>query len=137
MPAITFPSEEWLSELHRKLNADSHYASVAKRWEGDLYFDIQPDGGLASAVGMYMDLWHGMCRGVAYGSPLDPVYHPRFVLASSYRKFASVLMGEMDPMTAMMTSKLKVHGDLAYMMRHVPTVLDFVRCAREITTAVL
>jgi putative sterol carrier protein len=42
----------------------------------------------------------------------------------------------MNPMTAMMTSKLKVDGDLGYMMRHVPTVLDFVRCAREITSDV-
>jgi hypothetical protein len=37
----------------------------------------------------------------------------------------------------MMTNKLKVQGSLGYMMRNVPTVLDFVRCAREVTTEIL
>jgi hypothetical protein len=37
-------------------------------------------------------------------------------------------------MTAMMTNKLRVRGNMGYMMRNVPTVLDFVRCAGENTT---
>ena len=49
----------------------------------------------------------------------------------------AILLGTLDPMTAMLTSKLKVTGSMAYMMRNVPTVLDFVRCAREITTQIL
>jgi hypothetical protein len=36
-------------------------------------------------------------------------------------------------MQAMITRKLRVQGSMAYMMRNVPVVLDFVRCAREIT----
>jgi putative sterol carrier protein len=131
-----FPSAEWLDALHLKLNTDGHYGVIARDWEGDLYFEIQPDAPVSRTVTMYLDLWHGKCRGVAYDAPLDPLRRPRFVLRSSYRNFTAVLLGEMNPMTAMMTSKLKVDGDLGYMMRHVPTVLDFVRCAREITTDV-
>jgi putative sterol carrier protein len=33
----------------------------------------------------------------------------------------------------MLTRKLKVKGNMAVMMRNVPVVLDFVRCAREVT----
>jgi putative sterol carrier protein len=40
-------------------------------------------------------------------------------------------------MTAMMTMKLKVQGSMGYMMRNVPTVLDFVRVATEATTTIL
>jgi len=36
-----------------------------------------------------------------------------------------------------MTRKLVVQGNMAVMMRSVPTVLDFVRCTREITTEIL
>jgi putative sterol carrier protein len=122
--------------LQQKLNADDHYASVAKNWEGDLFFDIQSDSRLAQSVGMYLELWHGACKRVAYGPLPDSKRPPRFVLASPYTNFAAVLLGEINPMTAMMTSRLRVIGDLGYMMRHVPTVLDFVRCAREITTDV-
>ena len=51
--------------------------------------------------------------------------------------FTAVLLGKVDAVTAMVTNKLKVSGSMAYMMRNVPTVLDFVRCAREITTEIL
>jgi hypothetical protein len=30
-----------------------------------------------------------------------------------------------------------VKGNMGYMMRNVPTVLDFVRCAQEVTTEIL
>lgn len=135
--SFKFPSAAWLSALQQKLNSDVQYAKVARRWEGDLFFDIQPDVKLREPVGMYLDLWHGTCRGVLYGPARPPGRAPRFVLTSLYGNFAAVLLGEMNPMTAMLTSKLRVTGDLGYMMRHVPTVLDFVRCAHEITTDVL
>jgi hypothetical protein len=36
-------------------------------------------------------------------------------------------------MQAMITRKLQVKGSMPYMMRNVPTVLEFVRCARDVT----
>ena len=137
MTGARFPSSAWLEALHLKLNTDAHYGVVAHNWEGDLYFDVRPDERLNHAVSMYLDLCHGKCRRVAFDTSVDLLHPPRFVLTSSYTNFTAVLLGAMNPMTAMMTSKLKVDGDLGYMMRHVPTVLDFVRCAREITTDVL
>jgi putative sterol carrier protein len=132
-----FPSLHWLEALKEKLNIDNHYNVVARKWEGDLYFDIRPEGNLKESVGMYLDLWHGSCRGVAYGLRPESSRPPKFVLTAKYGNFTSVLLGKLDPMTAMMTNRLKVDGNLGYMMRHVPTVLDFVRCAREITTSIL
>ena len=60
-----------------------------------------------------------------------------FVLRANYDNIVKVVTGQLDPMTAMMTSKLKVKGSMGYMMRNVPTVLDFVRVAREVTTQIL
>ncbi len=134
---VTFPSAEWLNSLQEKLNADSRYHEVAKKWEGDLLFDIQPAGNLRDPVTMYLDLWHGTCRAVEYTPDRAKYAKPTFILGSSYDNFTSILLGKLDPMTAMMTSRLKIVGSLSYMMRNVPTVLDFVRCAREITTAIL
>ena len=136
MSAI-FPSAEWLEALCSKLNSDDHYGEIARHWEGDLIFDIEPEGHLQEPIRMYLDLWHGKCRRVQY---LAAAAHPeetRFVLRSPYNNFAAILIGKLDPMTAMLTSRLKVTGSLGYMMRNVPTVLDFVRCAREITNDVL
>jgi putative sterol carrier protein len=135
MPAI-FPSNEWLDEFKNKLNSDAHYAQVAKNWEGDMYFVIEPEGNLKTQTIMYIDAWHGACRSTEMVS--DSAKHsPAFTLKAGYTNFAKILKGELDPMQAMMTRKLEVKGNMAFMMRNVPTVLDFVRCAREVTTEIL
>jgi putative sterol carrier protein len=135
MPAV-FPSPEWLSALEDKLNRDEQYAKVAHKWEGDLYFVIQPEGNLAAQVVYYIDLWHGKCRGTEVVT--DPAAHaPAFTLRAGYHNFSAILQGRLDPMQAMLTRKLDVKGSMTYMMRNVPTVLDFVRCAREVTSLVL
>lgn len=131
-----FPSMEWLQELETKLNSDQKYAQVAKNWEGDLLFFIEPEGGLKEQLTFYLDLWHGTCRAIDYNPDPAKYAKPVFTLRATYNNITSILTGKLDPMTAMMTNKLKVQGSLGYMMRNVPTVLDFVRCAREVTTEI-
>lgn len=136
MSAI-FPSSEWLKGLEGKLNSDEKYAHVAKNWEGDLFFFIEPEGSLKEQLTFYLDLWHGTCRSIDYNPDPEKYPKPVFILRANYNNIAAILTGKLDPMTAMMTNKLKVQGSLGYMMRNVPTVLDFVRCAREVTTKIL
>lgn len=136
MSAI-FPSAEWLQGLESKLNSDEKYSQIAKNWEGDLFFFIEPEGSLKDQLTFYLDLWHGTCRSVDYNPKPDTYPKPAFVLRATYDNITSILTGKLDPMTAMLTNKLKVQGSLGYMMRNVPTVLDFVRCAREVTKDIL
>jgi putative sterol carrier protein len=132
-----FPSSEWLSGLEKKLNSDEKYAQVAKKWEGDLIIIIEPEGNLDEQLTFYLDLWHGTCRSIDYNPEPEKYPKPVFTLTAKYNNITAILGGKLDPMTAMMTNKLKVQGSLGYMMRNVPTVLDFVRCAREVTTEIL
>jgi putative sterol carrier protein len=135
--AAVFPSEEWLKGLETRLNSDVRYQEIAKNWEGDLLFFIEPDGNLKERLTFYLDLWHGTCRKVDYNPSAGSYPNPTFILTSSYKDITSILTGKLNPMTAMMTSKLKVKGSMGYMMRNVPTVLDFVRVAQEVTTDIL
>jgi len=135
MPVV-FPNKDWLQEFEKKLNSDERYAQIAKNWEGDMYFVIEPDGNLDAQVVMYLDLWHGQCRATEIVENINS-YNPAFTLKAGYGNFAKVLLGQMDPMQAMLTRKLDVKGNMAQMMRNVPTILDFVRCAREITQNIL
>jgi putative sterol carrier protein len=132
-----FPSEEWLKELEAQINSDERYGELAKNWEGDLFFYIEPEGNLKEQIRFYIDLWHGRCRKVDYNPSPESYPSPAFIMTSSYNNITAVLSGKMNPMTAMMTSKLKVKGSMAYMMRNVPTVLDFVRVAQEVTTEIM
>ena len=135
MPAI-FPSAQWLTELEEKINSDSRYREIAKNWEGDLLFLIEPEGSLQERLTFYLDLWHGTCRRVEYQPKPEAHPNPTFSLTASYNNITSILTGKLNPMTDMMTSKLKVKGSMGYMMRNVPTVLDFVRVAQEVTTEI-
>ena len=54
-----------------------------------------------------------------------PSVLPKFVLTATYDNISRIMKGELDPMQAMMTRKLQVHGSMAYMMRNVPIVLGF------------
>ena len=136
MPAV-FPSEEWLMGLDAKLNSDERYRDIARNWEGDLFFIIEPAGNLKEGLTLYLDLWHGFCRKVEFKPELESHPNPAFRLTATYTNITAILAGKLNPMTAMMTSKLNVKGSMGYMMRNVPTVLDFVRVAREVTTEIL
>ena len=136
MTAI-FPSAEWLKGLKAKLNSDEKYADIAKNWEGDLFFRIEPEGNLKEELTFYLDLWHGKCRKAEYKPDASAYPKPAFTLSATYNNITAVLQGKMNPMTAMMTMKLKVQGSMGYMMRNVPTVLDFVRVASEATEEIL
>lgn len=136
MPA-TFPSEEWLKGLEARLNSDERYGEIARNWEGDLFFFIEPGGNLKEQLTFYLDLWHGKCRKVEFKASPESYPHPVFILTASYNNITAILTGKLNPMTAMMTSKLKVKGSMGYMMRNVPTVLDFVRVAQEVTGEIM
>lgn len=127
-----FPEPEWIQTLMEKLNNDPQYARIARNWEGDLVFAIDPAGNLREGVTFYLDLWHGKCRD-AYVIQEDGQLKPALTLRSAYDVYSRILRGDLDPMQALLTRKISVKGSMALLMRSVPTVLDFVRCAREIT----
>ena len=131
-----FPSPEWLQALQEKLNSDEKYAQTASKWEGEIVFYIEPSGPIKEAMIFFTDLWHGKCRDafmIENEEQLEEL-SPAYILTSPYQSFVRVLKGQLDPMQAMITRKLKVKGSMGYMMRNVPTVLEFVRCAKEIET---
>ncbi|MBN2388081.1 MAG: SCP2 sterol-binding domain-containing protein [Anaerolineales bacterium] len=134
--AVRFPGPAWLESLQEKLNADEKYSQTARNWEGDMAVVIEPSGPLVETLVYYFDLWHGRCRSVAVLDDSSTV-KAAFVLKAPYDHLVKILKGELDPMTAMMTRKLQVQGNLGVMMRNVPTVLEFVRCAKENTGEIL
>ncbi len=127
-----FPTDAWLQALHDKLNTDEKYAQVARNWEGDMIFVIEPGAARAGTTCFYLDLWHGKCRGVRLLSPDEDV-NATFTLKAPYDNYVRLLKREIDPMQALLTRKIGVQGNMATLMRSVPTVLDFVRCCREVT----
>jgi putative sterol carrier protein len=112
---------------------------VARNWEGDLLFVIKPesaDSARPDPSHVYLDLWHGTCRSGKYLAPGEAgLPKPAFTLTATLGQFQRILGGELDPMQAMMTRRLQVAGNMAYILRNVPVVLDFVRCCRQVVAS--
>ena len=134
--AYRFPSEEYIKAVMYVLNHDEQYAQIARNWEGDILFVIEPDEGIENTdlpMTLYFDLWHGKCREVRIIDPeTEDVPDAAFTLIAPQANYLRVLRGELDPMQAMITRRLKVEGSMAYMLRNVPTVLNFVRCCSSV-----
>jgi putative sterol carrier protein len=132
--AYPFPSKSWLEALCAVLNSDERYAKVAKKWEGDMIVLIEADSSEASEVlpvGLYLDLWHGTCRSsMIYHPERDELPEAAFSLTAPLSNIMKIFSGELDPVQAMLTRRLNVKGNMGYMLRNIPVVLDFVRCCR-------
>lgn len=131
-----FPTPDWLQAVMEKLNTDEKYAQVARNWEGDMVFQIEPGGVTNSSLIYYLDLWHGKCRD-AFAVDDTQEVKSAFTLKAPYENYVRLLKGEWEPMQALMTRKLSVQGNMIVLMKNVPTVLDFVRCCREVTDSFL
>jgi putative sterol carrier protein len=59
----------------------------------------------------------------------------KFTLRAPRSSLLPVFGGDLDPMQAMHTRKLRVDGDKIEMMRNVPVVVDFVRGAKSVGSA--
>jgi putative sterol carrier protein len=101
-----------------------------------MIFEISPGGSLKEPISFYLDLWHGKCRD-AYIVDGSRSVKAVFTLLGPYENYVRLLKGELDPMQALLTRKIGVQGNMAVLMRSVPTVLDFVRCCKEITDSYL
>jgi len=134
--ADVYISQLWMDTLCIKLNSDPRYAQIARNWEGDMAIIVEPAGDLKESLFIYLDLWHGACRNAKLVPGLEGM-NAAFTLTATYDDITKILTGKLDPMQAMMIRKLRVQGSMAYMMRNVPTVLDFVRVAREVTNQIL
>jgi len=115
-----------------KLNTDDHYAKVARNWEGDILVIIEPSGPLHQGHKWYLDLWHGKCRD-AYPLEDPNTVAPTVTLLGPYDTYLRIFNGELDTLQALWSRKIEVQGNMALLMRSVPTVLEFMRCCREIT----
>lgn len=131
--ALTFPSDEWIKALQVKINASPDYAEAAKTWEGDFYFYVEPDGGLKDTVVLYLDLWHGQCRDARLVND-ETAKKPAYTIRASLSSWEKVVLGQLEPIQAIMTRKLRLEGDLVQVMRSVKAASELIRCCTQVET---
>lgn len=131
--ALLFPSKEWLEALVEELNSNQVYRDVAKNWEGDFYFIIEPEGSLKEKVIAYMDLWHGECRSAKIVTD-ENEKSPEFRMRAPLSKWRRVLEKQINPIQGMLTGQLKVQGNMMKIVKTPRAALELVNCCSRIPT---
>jgi putative sterol carrier protein len=130
-----FPSEQWLAEFVERVNNSPSYKEAAADWEGDVcfVFEAEPDKGVPESIYGWLDLWHGQCRDARLVSQ-EEGEKAAFVIVAPYSRWKEVLKRELDPIKGMMQGKLKLKGDLPYVVRHVKASNELVNLAGTVPT---
>ncbi len=133
MAKVLFPSEEWVQELKTQLNTSPSYADAAKAWEGDFYFQVDPDKNspIQQPVYLYMDLWHGECRSASVVND-KAEKNPAYVMSGGYSKWKKVVTAKLDPMQALVTGQLKLKGNMVMVMKNVKAAQEIVKACTRI-----
>lgn len=133
MEKFKFPSEEWIKAYKEELNKNEAYAEAAKDWEGDFLFIVTPDEGLDKEMVFYVDLWHGKCRD-AYLVPSREAKTAEFVYEGPYSNWKKLIMGQLDPIQALLMRKFKLKGNMAKIMRYTKAASELVKTASKVPT---
>ena len=131
--AYIFPSRKWADVFMDLLNEDEEFAKAGANWEGDINFVIQNLPGKDSSDIIYLDLWHGTCRGVDYMDEKD-ARPAAFRIVAPLANWKRVINKQIGPIPAMVSGQLKVYGNLAYILRHVLSSQRMVECAVKMNT---
>lgn len=118
------PTEKMLQKLGLSVDQDLdlsklNFEELAKRMA-----EIKLEEIKGASTYVWFDFWHGEMR---QAMPVVPgeIKNPRFILSGPYSAFKEIVMGKVDPTTQIMRGKLKLKGDLGYMMRNTATVNRF------------
>jgi len=126
--AIKFPSDEWIKELSKKLNASESYAQVAASWEGDNIFIILPDADYADTAYLYINLQHGKAFDARQLKSLDE-QKALFTTSAPFNTWRRVLEGRLDPIQGIFSGKLKLVGSMAQVQRSPKATYELAKIA--------
>jgi len=135
MAAYGAMTQEWLAAWKQKISDSQDYKEIAKNWEGSvaIIVNADPERGIAEPIYLYTDYWHGEVRDFLICDEAK-ARSANFVMSGDYLRWKQVAKKELDPTKALMQGKLKLKGNLAYIVRHIKTVNKVIDLLCEVET---
>jgi putative sterol carrier protein len=126
MPISIF-SDSWAAACARVLNQSQAYREAAIAWEATVLLVMTPDKE-GEERGVFFDLWRGECRTARAGGGADESL-AQYVLTGSQSTWRQVLSGDVAPLLAVMTGRLRlIKGSLV-------ELLPYSHAAKELLAA--
>jgi putative sterol carrier protein len=134
MPYDAF-TQEWMDAWKQKITDSDEYKEIAKSWEGSVSIIVNPDPArnLPETIYLFTDYWHGEARDFLVCDK-QKAESANFIMTGDYLRWKQIGRKELDPTKALMQGKLKLKGNLAYVVRHVRTVNKVVDLFTQLDT---
>jgi putative sterol carrier protein len=135
MPLLPF-TQPWADAFRDAINGDAGYRAAGAGWAWPLALVLEPvaEYGYPAGGAVQLELSRGQCDGARAVEPAA-VTAP-YALRGDYAAWKSIVRGELDPVTAVMTRRLTLaSGSLTTLMMHTRSAKALVECARHVDTA--
>jgi len=86
--------------------------------------EVKPEEVKGATLNIWMDFWHGELRKIEVVVPGEHE-DARFKLIGPYSVYKEMVRGKTDAISLVMRGKLKLEGDLSYMMRNMAAIRRF------------
>ena len=97
------------------------------------YMEAEPGRGVTDDLVAWLHLWHGECRG-ARMITAEEADAAAYGIRAPYSRWREVVLGDLEPVKAMVQGKLKLRGDLATIVRHVRAAKELVHLTTLVPT---
>jgi putative sterol carrier protein len=129
-----FPSEEWVMEYVARLNANPNYEDAGRKWEGAMTFVIRKDVAYDKDAYLYLDLYHGKCRGAKFSFIPEELPRSEYKYIGPYTNWKRLINKEIDPIQGILTGKFKLEGSMMTIMRFTRAAKEMVATAASVPT---
>lgn len=122
-------SDEWCNAWEEKVRESKDFAVFNKGWEGDIgcvmYKD--PDANVPEDQYLYLDFEDGKVNSIRM-TDKETAKKCKFIISGDYIRWKQVAKMELDAVKAMMQGKLKLKGNLPYVVKYLKGVQESIRC---------
>jgi putative sterol carrier protein len=118
------PTERFVQKLGITLDQDIDLLKLNYEEMARKVAEIRLDEIRGASIYIWLDFWHGELRNAKPVAPGE-IPSPRFTLTGPYAAFKEIVTGKVDTTTQIVRGKLKLRGDLGYMMRNAAAVTRF------------
>ena len=134
---LRFGTPEWARTLAEELNASGEDKNAAAGWgvgwNGGVLLEFAADANLPAPLALLIRLQAGKCGGAEFVAPAAAP-EAGFALSAPFSLWREILERRTLAATAILTGRLKVRGDSATLLRHLPAHRALIHCAASIDT---
>jgi len=131
--AFKFPTDEWVKEFARLINASKAYEESGKDWEGDWIFTVEADDAYPKTVYFFIGLYHGKVTDAALIES-EHAREAQYFMRGSFTTWRKTIEGKLDPIQGLMTRKFKLKGNLMKVLRYPRSAKELFNCVMRLPT---